>query len=96
MEAITLDEALKMIPKIFQMVADLRDKDIRPAPEEDRLMSLSEYQDYEERRTGKRPAKQSIYEKTSKRLMPFEKHGKYLYFRKSAINQYFDNGKQMV
>jgi hypothetical protein len=64
-------------------------------PEVDRLMPVPGFQDYIEKKTGKRPARQTVYDLAFKRLVPFEKHGKYLYFRKSSIDAWLANGRQM-
>ncbi|MGE4289972.1 MAG: helix-turn-helix domain-containing protein [Salinivirgaceae bacterium] len=41
------------------------------------------------------PARQTIYQWVSNRLIPFEKHGSRLYFRKSKIDEWLRNGRQM-
>ncbi len=64
-------------------------------PEGDKLMNLEEYQEYHESRFGVRPARQTIYDQVVKGKIPHEKHGKYLYFRKSIINQWWNNGRQI-
>jgi hypothetical protein len=40
------------------------------------------------------PAKQTIYQWVWLRSIPFEKHGKKLYFRKSTIDRWVANGRQ--
>lgn len=64
-------------------------------PEEDRLMSVEKLIDYMEEKTGKRWAYQTVYDNTTKRKIPFEKYGKYLYFRKSAIDTWLANGRRV-
>jgi len=64
-------------------------------PEQDRLMTVTEYQDYIEKKTGKRPARQTVYDQAFKRNVPFEKHTKFLYFRKSVIDSWLANGRQV-
>ena len=41
------------------------------------------------------PAKQTIYGLVSNRKIPYEKHGKKLYFREFKIQEWLDNGRQM-
>jgi hypothetical protein len=65
-------------------------------PEQDRLMTVTGYRDYIEEKTGKRPACQTVYDQAFKRLVPYEKHGKFLYFRKSVIDSWLANGRQMA
>jgi hypothetical protein len=60
----------------------------------DRLFPIEGYQDYIEEKTGKRPARQTVYDNVLKRKIPFEKFGKYLYFRKSAVDSWLANGRQ--
>lgn len=40
------------------------------------------------------PARQTIYGWVNGRSIPFEKHGKRLYFRKSNIDKWLSNGRQ--
>ncbi len=41
------------------------------------------------------PARQTCYGWISERRIPYEKHGKKLYFRKSAIDAWLANGRQI-
>ncbi len=92
---ITFEDVPRVVGEIYQMVSELQEKKIYPEPEGDRLMSMREYQDYIEQKFGKRPARQTVYDQVCKRLVPFEKHGKFLYFRKSAIDTWLANGRQV-
>jgi phosphorylcholine metabolism protein LicD len=60
-------------------------------PDRDFLMTIEQLMDY----LPERPARQTIYGKVNDRLIPFEKHGKRLYFRKSTIDTWLSNGRQM-
>ncbi len=59
--------------------------------EQDYLLTIEQLMDY----LPERPARQTIYGKVNDRLIPFEKHGKRLYFRKSTIDTWLSNGRQM-
>ncbi|MCY1719585.1 helix-turn-helix domain-containing protein [Prolixibacteraceae bacterium Z1-6] len=41
------------------------------------------------------PARQTIYGWVNNRMIPFEKHGSRLFFRKSSIDEWLENGRQM-
>ncbi len=61
-------------------------------PDKDFLMSLEQLVDY----LPEHPANQTIYGWVSDRKVPYEKHGKRLYFRKSTIDTWLDAGRQMT
>nr|WP_319268237.1 helix-turn-helix domain-containing protein [uncultured Draconibacterium sp.] len=65
----------------------------RQAKEGDRdpFFSVGELQSY----LPEKPARQTVYGWVNNRLVPFEKHGARLYFRKSAIDNWLENGRQM-
>ena len=90
MEKITFEE----LPKA---VADLHDKidfltSILEAGREevDRLMPLDELLEY----LPEKPARQTVYGWVNDRKIPYEKHGKYLYFRKSSIDEWLKSGRR--
>lgn len=62
--------------------------------ETDPLLNVSQLQEYLKEKTGKAPKRQTIYDWVCKRAIPFEKHSKYLYFRRSTIDQWLENGRQ--
>ena len=66
----------------------------KPSEEEekDRLFSVEQLQNY----LPENPARQTIYGWVNNRLIPFEKHGPRLYFRKSKIDHWSENGRQML
>ena len=41
------------------------------------------------------PARQTVYGWVNNSKIPYEKHGNKLYFRKSLIDEWLDNGRQM-
>jgi len=57
----------------------------------DKLMKITELSEY----LPEKPAKPTIYGWTTHRQIPFEKHGKALYFRKSKIDEWLDNGRRI-
>jgi hypothetical protein len=59
-------------------------------PEADRLLTLDELINY----LPEKPAKQTIYGKINDRKIPYEKHGKRLYFRQSTIDKWLANGRR--
>lgn len=61
-----------------------------PRENVDRLMPLDELRSY----LPENPARQTIYGWVNDRKIPFEKHGKYLYFRKSSIDSWLNNGRR--
>ena len=61
-------------------------------PDKDFLMTLEQLVDY----LPEHPANQTIYGWVNDRKVPFEKHGKRLYFRKSTIDTWLSNGRQMT
>jgi hypothetical protein len=58
--------------------------------DQDKLLTLTELVEY----LPEHPAKQTVYGWVNDRLIPFEKHGKKLYFRKSVIDLWLSNGRQ--
>lgn len=58
--------------------------------ETDRLLTIEELIQF----LPENPARQTIYGWVNDRLIPYEKHGKRLYFRKSNIETWLSNGRQ--
>lgn len=61
-------------------------------PEKDFLMTLEQLVDY----LPEHPAHQTVYGWVNDRKVPHEKHGRRLYFRKSTIDTWLSNGRQMT
>ena len=59
--------------------------------DEDRLLTVEELQDF----LPEHPARQTVYGWVNYRLIPYEKHGKRLYFRKSRIESWLSSGRQL-
>ena len=60
-------------------------------PEADKLLSIQEFIDY----LPEHPAKQTVYGWINDRRVPYEKHGKRVYFRVSAVDTWLNNGRQV-
>lgn len=60
-------------------------------PEHDKLLTIEQFLDY----LPEHPARQTVYGWINQRCVPYEKHGKRLYFRKSEIDSWLDNGRKL-
>ena len=58
----------------------------------DRLMTFDQFADY----LPEKPQKSTIYGWVCARRVPYEKLGKNLYFRKSDIDKWQDNGRRII
>lgn len=92
---VSFDQLPQLVKEMHEMISDLCERQTQLLPEEDRLMSVDEYREYVYRRTGKRPARQTVYDQVYKGQLPNERHGKYLYFRRSIIDAFYNNGRQV-
>lgn len=90
LQGITLQEFRQIIREEAQI---LKQKPIQEEP--DQLLNLEKLLDFLEEKTSKRPARQTIYDWVNKRQIPFEKHGKYLFFRTSIILAWLNNGRAL-
>lgn len=59
--------------------------------EQDKLLTIEQLIDY----LPDQPARQTIYGWVNLRCVPYEKHGKRLYFRKSDIDSWLANGRKV-
>ena len=89
MEKITFENLPDSISELHSKIDTLTSLLGNPREDVDRLMPLDELRDY----LPKKPARQTIYGWVNDRKIPFEKHGKYLYFRKSKIDLWINNGR---
>lgn len=90
MQTITFEQVPKALSDLtFKVDEILRAMTENRKPETDKLFTLDELINY----LPEKPARQTIYGWVNKRLIPFEKHSKFLYFRKSIIDQWLDNGR---
>jgi excisionase family DNA binding protein len=92
MKTLTFDELpgaiMEMNNKLDVLLAEFSSK---PREDQDRLMTIEELQIY----VPEQPAKQTVYDWIFKRKIPVEKFGKRVYFRKSVIDSWLANGRQM-
>jgi hypothetical protein len=70
----------------------------KPMPEgtADPLFNVQQLRVYLFEKTAKQLATQTIYDLVCKRKIPFKKFQKYLYFQKSAIDKWLNNGRQIL
>jgi hypothetical protein len=92
MNAITFENMPKMVADLNEKVDSIiRAMASNTPPETDKLMTLDELIDF----LPEHPAKQTVYGWVNYRQIPFTKHGKYLYFRKSEIETWLNNGRKV-
>lgn len=92
MSAITFEKMPEAIENLtFKIDAILKAMANDSKPETDKLFTLDELIDY----LPEHPARQTIYCWVNYRRIPYEKHGKRLYFRKSSISKWLDNGRRI-
>ena len=84
-----LPEAITEIhSKVDRLLSQIK---VNSMPDEaDRLLTIQEFIDY----LPEHPAKQTVYGWVNLRLVPYEKYGKRLYFRKSSIDNWLLKGRQ--
>lgn len=86
---ITFDNLPESISELILKVDQLLLIQSAPKDEPDKLMTLQELINY----LPEKPARQTIYGWVNDRKIIFEKHGKFLYFRKSTIDNWLNNGR---
>ena len=87
----TFDSLPGLVAEINKKIDILMSDRESPATEEDYLMSVEGLIDY----LPEKPARQTIYGWIHNSKIPYEKHGKRLYFRKSEINNWLTHGRQL-
>jgi len=91
-DTITFNEIPEAITELNRkMDVLLAEFSSKPAEDTDYLMTIKDFRIY----LPDQPARQTVYDWIFKRKVPFEKHGKFLYFRKSSIDKWLLNGRQM-
>lgn len=92
-ENITTEELTKTLRAIIKEEFSLLDSNgkILIRGQEDPLLTMEQLIDY----LPEHPARQTVYGWVNFRLIPYQKHGKRLYFRKSAIDRWLSNGRQV-
>ena len=91
MDTLTLEKLPEAVSVINQKLDTLLNLQINKERDPDRLMTHHQLSEY----LHEKPAKQTIYGWTNARKIPFEKHGKNLFFRKSEIDIWLANGRQI-
>ena len=91
MENYTFDTLPEAVASISKKLDILLEQQSQPEPEVDPLLTLSQLVEY----LPEKPAKQTVYGWVNDRKIPFEKHGKRLYFRRSMIDHWLNNGRQV-
>jgi len=94
MSRITFEDVPQIIGNMNKKLDNLQALILNKLPEnqQDYLMTVYELMEY----LPEHPARQTIYMKVWQRKIPFEKHGKFLYFRKSVIDRWLGNGRMMM
>lgn len=87
---ITFNNLPEAIQEIHKKLDLLLSKSIQAPADPDKLLTIEELIEF----VPGNPAKQTVYGWINNRLIPFEKHGKRLYFRQSAIQEWLDNGRK--
>ena len=77
----------EMNKKIDLLIADRK----TPIIDEDSLMNMEILRDY----LPEKPARQTVYGWVNEKKIPYEKYGRRLYFRKSKIDKWIANGRQV-
>ncbi|MBW6480762.1 MAG: helix-turn-helix domain-containing protein [Bacteroidales bacterium] len=91
METITFESMPSKLAEIDRKLNVLLDAFDNPRAKEDYLMPIEQLREY----LPETPARQTIYQWVNDRTIPFEKFGRRLYFRKSAIDKWMQNGRRI-
>lgn len=91
-QKLTLEEIPASIVELHRKVdLLLMQSQSKQESEQDRYLNIMELIDY----LPENPARQTIYGWVNLRCVPYEKHGKRLYFRKSDIDSWLANGRKV-
>ena len=93
MEKITFDNLPDAVQELHKKIDRLLSQQTakKSDTDPDKLLTLEELIEF----LPEKPAKQTIYGWVNGRLIPYEKHGKRLYFRKSEVDMWLSNGRQV-
>ncbi len=92
MQTITYDNLPEAVHELHLKIDKLLSQNrANKQPEQDKFLTIEELIDF----LPEKPAKQTIYGWVNDRLVPYEKHGKRLYFRLSSINNWLTKGRQL-
>lgn len=87
----TFDSLPDMVAEMSKKIDLLISDRISQAKDVDYLMNMEDLQDY----LPENPARQTVYAWVNDRKIPYEKYGRRLYFRRSDIDKWIANGRQM-
>lgn len=87
----TFDSLPGMVAEINKKIDLLIADKISKVKDEDYLMTMEDLRDF----LPENPARQTVYMWVNERKVPFEKYGRRLYFRKSTIDKWIANGRQV-
>jgi len=87
----TFDSLPGLVAEINKKIDTLMENQGSRAKEEDYLMSMEDLREY----LPEHPARQTVYGWVNNRKIPYEKYGRRLYFRKSEIDRWLLNGRQI-
>lgn len=93
MEAITFESLPKAVSELNRKL-DLILAQTQPGQnvqEQDKLFTIEKFLEY----LPEKPARQTVYGWVNDRSVPYEKHGKRLYFRKSSIDLWLENARKV-
>ncbi|MFO7656343.1 MAG: helix-turn-helix domain-containing protein [Bacteroidales bacterium] len=92
MQTITFEQIPKTLSELnFKVDEILRAMSENRKPETDKLFAIEELIEY----LPEKPARQTVYGWINSRTIPYEKHGKRCYFRKSLIDNWSANGRRV-
>ncbi len=91
MNSLSFEELPAAVVELSQKIDLILNKVLEnEAVEGDKLLTIEELRDF----LPEKPAKQTIYQWASARQIPYEKYGKRLYFRRSAVSRWLENGRR--
>jgi excisionase family DNA binding protein len=90
-ETTTFDSLPGMVAEINKKIDLLIADKVSKVKDEDYLMTMEDLRDF----LPENPARQTVYMWVNERKVPFEKYGRRLYFRKSTIDKWIANGRQV-
>ncbi|MCK4921844.1 MAG: helix-turn-helix domain-containing protein [Bacteroidales bacterium] len=88
----SFDDLPEIVVEISKKLDLLLSDRITQVKDEDNLMTMEDLRDY----LPENPARQTVYAWVNDRKVPYEKYGRRLYFRKSDIDKWLSNGRQVL
>lgn len=89
MESITFEQMPAKLEELSKKLDRLLSLQALPKDEPDKLMNMDELREY----VPGAPARQTVYQWVFNRKIPYEKHSKFLYFRKSSVDKWLLEGR---